>query len=139
MRLYLDANPIIYSVEGTPSFREAVLRWIDRVEATADGVILTSVLSWLECRVKAQREKDEEALKRFDGFFVRENLTLIDISTDVVERATDLRVKYGFRTPDAIHLATALLSGADVFLTGDRDLDRCTEIKVVRLTPDTIA
>jgi hypothetical protein len=41
-----------------------------------------------------QREKNEEALERFDGFFVRENLTLVEIRTDVIERATDLlRIK----------------------------------------------
>jgi predicted nucleic acid-binding protein len=32
MRLYLDANPIIYSVEGVPGFRQAALAWIERAE-----------------------------------------------------------------------------------------------------------
>jgi hypothetical protein len=30
MRLYLDANPIIYSIEGAPEFRAATLAWIER-------------------------------------------------------------------------------------------------------------
>jgi hypothetical protein len=30
MRLYLDANPIIYSIEGVPHFRQASLDWIAR-------------------------------------------------------------------------------------------------------------
>ena len=33
MRLYLDANPIIYSIEGVPAFRQASLDWIERAEA----------------------------------------------------------------------------------------------------------
>jgi hypothetical protein len=30
MRLYLDANPIVYSIEGVPEFRLAALSWIER-------------------------------------------------------------------------------------------------------------
>ena len=43
------------------------------------------------------------------------------------------RVWHRFRTPDAIHLATAIEEHADVFLTGDDDLKRCTEVKVETL------
>ena len=34
------------------------------------------------------------------------------------------------RAGDAIHLATAILSGVSTFLTGDRNLARCTEVSV---------
>jgi predicted nucleic acid-binding protein len=64
------------------------------------------------------------------------NLILLDVSSDVIEHATNLRARYGFRSPDAIHLATAILIGADVFLSGDAGLARCTEMNVVTLTAD---
>ncbi|MGD0947269.1 MAG: hypothetical protein ABSA52_07540 [Candidatus Binatia bacterium] len=35
----------------------------------------------------------------------------------------------------AIHLATAIEAHADLFLTGDADLPRCTEAKVEVLQP----
>ena len=40
---------------------------------------------------------------RFDGFFARTGLELIEVTSDVIERATELRARHGFRTPDAIH------------------------------------
>ncbi len=129
MRLYLDANPIIYSIEGVPEFREAALSWIERAE-TPNGVVITSRLSRLECRVKPLREGHAELLERFEGFFAREGFELVEISAEVVEAATALRAAHNFRPPDAIHLATATLSKADVFLTGDRNLARCPGLKV---------
>lgn len=56
---------------------------------------------------------------------------LIPISRESLEKAADLRAKYSWlKTPDAIHLAAAIESGCDAFLTNDRRLERCTEIKV---------
>jgi predicted nucleic acid-binding protein len=118
MRLYLDANAIIYTVEA---------------EDVA-GLLITSRLSLLECRPKPLRDGDQKTLTRFDDFFSGDNLVLFDISSDVVDQATDLRAKYNFRSADAIHLATAILIGADVFLSGDERLERCTEIRVVSPT-----
>jgi len=53
----------------------------------------------------------------------------------VIERATELRAQHGFKTPDAIHLATAMIQAADVFLTGDAALKRCPGLQVVVLDP----
>jgi predicted nucleic acid-binding protein len=106
MRLYLDANPIIYSIEGVPEFRTAALAWIEEAEA-AGGAVITSRLSRLECRVRPIRDGNTELLARFEGFFAREGLELAEITAEVVETATALRATHGFRPPDAIHLATA--------------------------------
>ena len=129
MRLYLDANPIIYSIEGVPEFRTAALGWIERGEA-AGGAVITSRLSRLECRVRPLREENKELLARFEGFFAREGLELAEITAEVIETATALRAAHGFRPPDAIHLATAVLAKTDVFLTGDQNLARCPGLKV---------
>lgn len=39
------------------------------------------------------------------------------------------------RTPDAIHLACAIGAAADVFVTGDANLARCTEILIELVSP----
>ena len=48
----------------------------------------------------------------------------------MIEAATQLRATHNFRAPDAIHLASALVVKADVFLTADRNLARCEELNV---------
>jgi predicted nucleic acid-binding protein len=48
----------------------------------------------------------------------------------VIDRGTELRAKYGFKAPDAIHLAAAIEGNCDVFLTNDYALAKCEEIKV---------
>jgi len=48
----------------------------------------------------------------------------------VIELATDIRARYNFKTPDALHYATAIDKSASTFLTGDRTFLRCTEVPV---------
>ena len=135
MRVYTESSAIIYAIEGVPALRAAALAKMAQAERSIHGLIITSRLSRLECRVKPLREGDMALLALFDAFFTRRRLQMVDISADIIERATDLRVRYGFKTPDAIHLATAIEERADLFITGDLALARCTEIKVEVIRP----
>jgi predicted nucleic acid-binding protein len=130
VKLYLDASTIIYCLEAAMPFREKVLARLSQAEGIAGGILLTSRLSRLECRVKPLRENNRALLAVYDEFFTRESLRTIEIGPAIVERATALRVRYGVKTPDAIHLATAIEEHVDAFLTGDRDLCRCSEVVV---------
>jgi predicted nucleic acid-binding protein len=76
------------------------------------------------------REQQHELLKHYDSFFTNFSLKLVDVTPAIIERATHLRANHGFRTPDALHLATAIEEHAEVFLTGDVTLARCPDIKV---------
>jgi predicted nucleic acid-binding protein len=97
---------------------------------TVPSSLVTSRLARLECRSKPLRLGDFATLTQFEVFFSGIELVLIDVSAAVIERATDLRAKYNLKTPDALHYATAIEIGATVFLTGDRDLSRCSEVLV---------
>lgn len=132
---YLDASAIIYLVEGGVGARGLVAERIAAAERDASGLLLTSRLSRLECRVKPLRAADAPLLATYDDFFVRGRLVVVEVTGTVIDRATELRVKYGFKTPDAIHLASAIVGSADVFLTGDAALARCTEMKVEIVSP----
>ena len=76
-------------------------------------------------------------LRRYDDIFTYRRLRVVDIGPAVLARATELRAQLAFKTPDAIHLATALVDKADTFLTGDGQLKRCPGLNVVVL--DAIA
>ena len=87
MRLYLDANPIIYTVEANPEFQAGVLSWVRQAEE-ASGLLMTSRLSLIECRSHPMHRGDQGALASFDRFFGGNNLLLFDVSGDVIDLAT---------------------------------------------------
>lgn len=123
--IYLDANIIIRLLEGDPAARRPVEERLRGATA-----LMTSRLSRLECRCRPLREGNQELLNLYDGFFAGRELTLAELTADVVERATELRARLNLRTPDALHLASASVFGATAFLTGDRALARCTVVSV---------
>jgi predicted nucleic acid-binding protein len=132
---YLDACSIIYLTEGALAWRSAVegrLRVLP-----VDAGLVTSRISRLECRSKPIRDRDAALLARYDQTFAATRL--VEMSAAIIERATELRARYGFRSPDAIHLATAIDAGAIVFITGDASLARCADIAVDVLTPGAFA
>ena len=69
MRLYLDACAIIYAIEGQPSVRAAAVRLIEQAETASAGLVITSHLSRLECRVRPLRDANHPLLARFEAFF----------------------------------------------------------------------
>ena len=87
-------------------------------------------MSRLECRCKPLRQGDAALLALYDAFFASAEVLLLEITPDVVEKATELRAHLNLKTPDAIHLASAILVQASAFLTADRSLARCTEVQV---------
>jgi predicted nucleic acid-binding protein len=84
--------------------------------------------------VKPVRLRDAPLVARYDAFFGKDDLELIDLERNIVDRATALRTQLGISTPDALHMASALEHHAEVFLTGDADLSRCHDIQLEVLT-----
>ena len=82
--------------------------------------IYSSELARMETRLLAVRNNDQEILKRFDGFFAV--CEMINLNKSVFEQATLLRAHTALKTPDALHLAAALLAGCNEFWTCDKQL-----------------
>ena len=95
---------------------------------------MTSLIARLESRVLPVRTQNQRLLEHYEYLFFRSGLRVLAITPQVIERATAIRASHGFRTPDAIHLATALEAGADAFLTGDRALAKCPGLNVELLS-----
>ena len=60
---------------------------------------------------------------------------IVVLSREVMDRATNIRAQYGLKTPDAIHLAAAVMSNCDIFLTNDHRLDRFGDIAIEIIQP----
>lgn len=131
MRVYLDAAPAIYTVEQVPLYAAAV-----DARLSAHGVVrVASELTRMKCRVKTRREGNADLLKDFDDYFEGAVAEIVALSREVIDRATEIWAQHEFKTPDAIHLAAAVASGCDVFLTNDHRLDRFTDITIEVIQP----
>lgn len=127
--IYLDSNVVIRLVEGNASARAPLVARLASSLGVA-GSLTTSRLSRLECRSNLLRSGDTVTLAQFDVFFSGVEISLIEVTAAVVELATEIRAKYNLKTPDALHYASAMEAGAEVFLTGDRVLARCSDVAV---------
>jgi len=134
-RIALDASAVIYFVEGSDLLRVRIAQRLDAVLADPAGQLMASRLARLECRVKPLREGNTALLSEYDAVFGAARFVLLDVSAAVLDRATELRARHGFKTPDAIQLASAIEAGADAFLTGDAGLTKCPGVNVELLTP----
>ena len=95
-----------------------------------DVVRVARDLTRMECRVKPIRDHNDALLADFDEYFEETVDEIVSLSRDIIDHATNIRAQYGFKSPDAIHLAAAVASGCDVFLTNDHRLDRFKDITV---------
>jgi len=126
--VYLDACCFIYLVEGSATWRAAVE---ERLRTFSDSTLfITSQLTRLECRVRPIRTGDSILLRQYDAILAADRIQVVDIDAAIIESATNLRAQFGFKTPDAIHLATGIITGVESFLTGDSRLKRCTDVAV---------
>ena len=73
--------------------------------------------------------------KRYEKALSHYNV--IPVSTPIVALATQLRVQYRLKLPDAIQLATALDIGAAAFVTHDLDLSAVIGIDILTGDGDT--
>jgi predicted nucleic acid-binding protein len=122
--IYADSGIIMRWVEGIGHVRDAIeIPW--RQIPTADRIFITSQIARLECRCKPMRDHEDELLRFYDVFFASKEVELREIDLAVVEKATQLRAELGLKTPDAIHVATAMLAGVAEFWTTDMRLSKC--------------
>lgn len=132
MIAFFDASALIYLIEGKPPFGRRVRQALAPLSAAhPDLGTAVSRLTWLECRVGPLKADDTAVLATYDAFFARPDLVWVELTKDVVELATAIRVRHGLRTPDALQAASGLQLGTDhVFLTGDAVFRRVTGLRV---------
>jgi len=124
--LFLDANVVIYLVEGAREFRGRVTARLEHYRQQNELTrIAVSRLSWLECRVRPLREKNQRALLAYESFFTEPDLIIVELTAPVVEAAAQIRAALNLSTPDALQAACALqISGPVQVLSNDRRLVR---------------
>lgn len=131
--VFLDTAPLIYFIEKNARYLDVVKPVIELiVSQQAKG--MTSTITLLEVLVLPLREGNKKLAEKYKTILLSSNdLETCEISNTISERAAIIRAKYGFKTPDSLQLATAIVRKADYFLTNDIALKQANEIKVIVL------
>ena len=133
-KIFVDTAPIIYYIEAHPLFGHLAK---DIVDAFQSGILVaySSVITITEVLPKPIRTGQDQLAKKFIEFLKRgRNFNLVEISTDIAERAGRLRGKYSIlKALDAIQLSTAIIEKVDLFVTNDNKLKQVKEVEVLVL------
>jgi predicted nucleic acid-binding protein len=129
-RIAFDAVSFIYFLERHPTHYRSAKELFERIEkgkieAVASTLVLTELL------VQAFREDDlsraQNVLRLLAHF---PHLKLIEVTASIAFEASQIRAKSSLRTPDALHLATALMQKVDWFVTNDKAFTRLQNLPV---------
>jgi len=129
----VDAGPLIYWFENHDTWApvlEPLFTAAERTErplAASELVLLEVLTGPLGAGDRVLAARLENALRHGPW------LDLLPISRSVLVRAAELRARYRVKTPDALHLATALLRGCGAFVTNDRRIPEIEGLQIVRL------
>jgi predicted nucleic acid-binding protein len=132
-KVALDTMIFIYAFEEHPTYVPVLRTFFSAVER-GEIEAVTSTVTIAECLAQPYRKKNFALAAQYMVLFRNfPHLSVIPVSDEIAERAAFLRAHHNIRTPDALQLATALLSGSRFFLTNDETLSSVEEIRVLIL------
>ena len=118
--VYLDSCLVIYLVEEHSIFAPLLENYIF---AQPDLIFVVSALSEMECFVMPFRKNNQLLIDKFCDWFKQAESVLL--GKEVFHQAAHLRADFpSLKTPDALHLATAIHHNCDEFWTNDNRLDK---------------
>ena len=137
-RLGLDTAVFIYHLEQNSRYfplTHALLAGIEAGRWTA----CTSVVTLMELTVRPFQLGQPEVATRYEAALAHfPNLSLIDVTREVARQAAQLRAAFRLRPADALQAATALVSGATLWITNDCDLARLSPLLDVLLLEEFV-
>lgn len=129
-KIGIDTVVFIYLLENKGAAAERATQLLKRVEAGSMEAVFSSI-GMIEILTGPKQLGREDLAVQYKEYLARfPHLTIAGINERIVDIAADLRARYSIRTPDAIHIATAIDFGAEQFFTNDRALKKIKEISI---------
>lgn len=130
-KIGLDVNIILYYLHKDKSFGRQSLRLLAAIK---NKIKVISTLVYTEAFVYLFAENNQPLIKAQSKIIETiPKVRIISPTKQICLLAAQLRAGYKLKTPDAIHLATAIDSGCDCFITNDDRLKKVAEIKILTL------
>lgn len=129
-RIALDTNILIYHLEDNPAWSDFTTRLFDRIETGRLNAIV-SALALHEILTGVHKAGFGGEARRYENLMATfPNLSIVPFDSAIASISAELRARYGLRTPDAVHIATAIHGGAEAFVTNDETFRRVKEIRI---------
>ena len=140
MLYYLDTVIVVYAVEGNPADQQRALNHLAALEQAGHSFAVSD-LTHTECLVPVYGPGEGPRLSDFFRFFHGPNLRTVSLTAAMHSRASAIRGAFTYPAvppapprryglADALHLAAAIETGCDVFLTNDNQLANFLDITV---------
>lgn len=132
--LGLDTSVFIYHLEANAKYLSLTRTVLQNIQSgRSQGVISTVTI--MELTVQPWRMNRGDVARQYEVLLMNfPHLSVVEVSRDIARRAAQLRAKYNLRPADALQVATALVSGAEVWISNDKKLRRLEpEIDVIIL------
>jgi predicted nucleic acid-binding protein len=130
--VYLDTNPIIYSVEKHPVYWP-LLHPLWQAAKGKTIEIVSSDLVLMETLVGPRKSGDVALASAYELLFQQAQTRLLPITHAVLREAAQVRATTKLKTPDALHLATARQAGCGLLVTNDAGFRGVASLPVVIL------
>ncbi len=127
-RIHVDAGPLAVHLLG---LGEGTTRPL--FARISEGTVnaQTSSVSVFQVLVEAYRAgKPKLAAEVQKTLLVQRRIQLVDVTPDIALQAAEVRAQLGGRPERAIQLATALVGGADTFVTTGSNLRRIAGMRI---------
>lgn len=130
----LDTSVFIYLIEEEPQFLPHILPLFEEADR-GSRVLVTSALTLLEVLVVPYRAGYRQLAERYEQLLtLGRGIRMVEVTRDQLRAAAQLRAATGARTPDALHLVSALSTGCKAFVTNDRRLPAVPGLRVIQLS-----
>lgn len=130
--VYVDTAPLIYSVEKHPDYW-TLLQPMWAASQSGQILLTTSELALLETLTGPLKHGTAALAAAYEHLLTATEIWLQPITANILRQAAQLRAQYNFKTPDAIHAATALASGCLQLITNDAIFRRVPGSNVIVL------
>ncbi len=127
----IDSAPIIYYLENHPLFAD---RFAPFFEAAENGelAIAISAITLAEVLAGPLQRGDELLAGRYEhALTAAAGWQLVPVSQQIAVQAARFRTVYRMRLPDAIQVATAVVTGARALIAHDRTFRKVKGIEII--------
>jgi predicted nucleic acid-binding protein len=132
-RLYVETTPLIYYVETNPTYVARMDVIIDQIENRPIEAV-SSVITLTEVLTQPMRLGRSDIERAYRQILLNSNMfRMMTVTAKIADSAAQLRAQYNLRTPDALHVATAIEASCDALLTNDLTLRRIQGLQMLIL------